>query len=124
MPDRKLDLWLDTSFQESRHEDEVAMSFNDQRVLSVYEQSKIRVGQHHAVALSFKKGKDPIVPNNKILSLLKGSFSRWSEIIKFPRAIARQPKIKSDLFASKHAVVLSNDEVDESCVVLEPSHSP
>ena len=64
MLDRKLDLWLDTSFDESRHDDEEAMSFNDKRAISLYEQSLTRVGKHYAVALPFKNNEAPSLPNN------------------------------------------------------------
>jgi len=64
MLDHKLDLWLDTTFEKSRHDDEVAMSFNHKRVLSVYKQSATRVGKHYAVALPFKECDAPVLPNN------------------------------------------------------------
>ena len=59
MLDRKLDLWLDTSLDESRHDDKEAMSFNDKRAISLYEQSLTRVGKHYAVALPFKNNEAP-----------------------------------------------------------------
>ena len=40
------------------------MSFNDKHVLSVYLQSATRVDKHHGVALPYKKGEAPTMPNN------------------------------------------------------------
>ena len=79
MLDRKLDLLLDTSFQESADDDEVDMSFDDKRAWSVYEQSATRVGKHHTVTLSFKKSETPAVTNN--FKLVEGQF------LSFPREI-------------------------------------
>ena len=111
MLDRKLDLWLDTRFQESRHDDEVAMSFNDKRVLSVYEQSATRVGKHHAVALPFKKGEAPTVPNN-FKPVERQFLSLARKLSKFPEQLGAYAKFMSDLFANNHAVVLSDGEID------------
>jgi len=103
-----LDRKLDTTFEESRHDDEVSMSFNDKRALSVYEQSVTRMGKHYAVALPFKDGGCEKVPDN--LSSVKKQFSSLSRrLSKSPEQLSAYAKFMNDLFSSGHAVVLEDD---------------
>jgi len=111
MLDRKLDLWLDTTFEENRHDDEVAMSFNDKRVLSVYEQSATRIGKHYAVALPFKECNDPVLPNN-LGSVAKQFSSLTRKLSKNPEQLTAYVKFMNDLFDNNHAVVVPHNPIE------------
>ena len=107
MLDRKLDLWLDTSFDESRHDDEEVMSYDDKRAISLYEQSLTRVEKHYAVALPFKNNEAPSLLNN-ISSARKQLLSLSRKLSKNPEKLNAYCKFMNELFDNGHAVILSD----------------
>ena len=107
--DRKLDFWLETNFEESRHDETLALPQNDKKVLSIYEKSLSRVGEHYSVPLPFKR--EPVfMPNNFELAK-KRILSLSRTLTKSPNLLVSYVEFMKQLFKDGHAVILDNDTV-------------
>ena len=107
--DRKLDFWLEANFEESRHDETLALSQNDKKVLSIYEKSLSRVGKHNSVPLPFKR--EPVfMPNNFELAK-KRILSLSRTLTKSPNLLVSYVEFMKQLFKDGHAVILDNDTV-------------
>ena len=107
--DCKLDFWLETSFDESQHDEYKAMSRDNVKVLSIYENSVKRVGNNYSVSLPFKSDNVIMpnsfdVPKRRILNLTKS-------LVKSPKTLDAYVKFMHQLFKDEHAIILTDEEV-------------
>ena len=107
--DAKLDLWLETNFDESRHDESKALSRDDEKVISIYQNSVKRVGNNYFISLPFKCD-NVILPNN--FNAAKRQILNLSQsLVKSPKKLDAYVKFMQQLFIEKHAVILTDEEV-------------
>ena len=107
--DAKLDLWLETNFDESRHDESKALSRDDAKVISIYQNSVKRVGNNYSISLPFKCD-NVIMPNN--FNAAKREILNLSQsLVKSPKKLNAYVKFMQQLFKEKHAVILTDEEV-------------
>jgi len=107
--DKKLDLWLETTFDESRHDETKALSLNDGKTISIYEKSVTRVGKNYSISLPFKS--EPVTMPNNFEFAKKRMLSLSKSLLKSPELLSAYVKFMKQLFTDGHAIVLTDEQV-------------
>ena len=92
--DAKLDLWLETNFDESRHDESKALSRDDGKVISIYQNSIKRVGNNYSISLPFKC--DNVIMPNNFNAVKRQILNLCQSLVKSPKKLDAYVKLCSN----------------------------
>ena len=102
-------MWLETNFDESRHDESKALSRDDAKVISIYQNSVKRVGNNYSISLPFKC--DYVIMPNNFNAAKRQILNLSQSLVKSPKKLNAYVKFMQQLFIEEHAVILTDEEV-------------
>ena len=102
-------MWLETNFNESRHDESKALSRDDAKVILIYQNSVERVGNNYSISFPFKC--DNVIMRNNFNAAKRQILNLSQSLVKSPKKLDAYVKFMQQLFIEEHAVILTDEEV-------------